>query len=209
MQVKKIDLSCPDLYKFRREIICDEHNASLDFLNNIIPHSAILNEEVWKFSKKKWESIMFDSMFGVYIGDDLAAISGAKRYGNSGEFLRVGMMYYVLRRFRNIARSTLWSANGLIESALNFHKLESPVDYSFISIYPHNSKLSALCTVMSQKRRYGQLGSGSSLHVDLMKQYSVFERPIMFNGVMQHILFKSENGTTPNIYSLVTSLETK
>lgn len=190
-QIIQIDPVSNDAFLFRKEIICNEHNESDNFLYNMVPYSADMNEEVWKFSKKKWESVGFDSLFGVYYNNELAAISGAKYYGPASEYLRVGMMYYVLKRYRYVVRSMLWAPGGLIEAALTYHKLNSLIQYSFISIYPHNSKLAALCNVMTRRDRLGQIGNGKT-HINLMKSYAVYDKQIEFNGVNQHILYRPE-----------------
>jgi hypothetical protein len=207
-QPQQIDPAGKDAYMFRKEIICNEYNATDEFLTTLIPYNKNMEEEVWKFSKKKWESIDFDSMFGVFCNGELAAISGAKYYGPNKEYLRVGMMYYVLKRFRQEIRSTLWAPNGLIESALAFHKLSSPLDYSFISIYPHNSKLTALCNTMTRRKGYGQIGNGS-VHIDLMKSYSVHSQKIMFNSVDQYIMYREERNHTSNIDVMIDVLDNK
>lgn len=206
IQVRQIDPYCNDMYNFRKEIICIDEHASENFLHTIIQYQINIPEEVWKFSKKKWDSIAFDGLFGVYYNGELAAISGSKLYGPRKEYVRVGMMYYVLKRFRKLVRSTLWSPGGMIDSALRYHKLTSEIEYSFVSIYPHNSKLLALCAVMSRRLGYGQLGNGKE-HISCMKSFSVYNTQILFNGVYQHILYKAEHPNVSNIRLMINAIQ--
>ena len=206
IQVRQIDPCGSDVYAFRKEIICIDEKSDERFLHDIISYSSTIPEEVWKFSKKKWESIGFDGLFGVYYNGELAAISGSKLYGAKSEYVRLGMMYYVLKRFRESVRSTLWSQGGMIETALCYHKLTSGIDYSFVSIYPHNSKLTALCATLLRRKGYGQIGNGVT-HIDLMKSFTMHNRPIYFNGVFQHILYRAEIDNLSSIDIMIDILD--
>lgn len=206
IKVKQIDSNSADVYAFRREIICTDEKSDERFLIDDIPYSKEFPEEVWKFSKKKWESIEFDGLFGVYYNGELAAISGSKLYGHNKEYLRIGMMYYVLKKFRVSVRSTLWRPGGMISAALDYHKARGPIKYSFVSIYPHNSKLVALCAAISRGTGMGQIGSGGA-HINIMKSFTVYDRPIQFNNVPQHILYRSEDTDVENIDIMINTLD--
>lgn len=189
MNVKIIDANSIDVYNFRKEIICIDENSTEDYLKYNIENNNSISEEVWKFSKRKWESLKFDRLYAVYVDGEIAAISGAKLYGR---FLRVGMMYYVLKRFRKTVRSTLWANDGMLKIAVN--DFCQDIDYSFVSIYAHNKRLEAWCRALIRGKRYGQIGNGSK-HIELLKSYTMDSTPIIFNNVPQYILYKKETTT--------------
>lgn len=195
MNVKIIDATSIDVYNFRKEIICIDENSTEDYLKYDIKNNNTIPEEVWKFSKLKWESLNLDKLYAVYVDGEIAAISGAKLYGR---YLRVGMMYYVLKRFRKTVRSTLWANDGMLTMAIN--DFLQDIDYSFVSIYAHNKRLEAWCRALIRGKRYGQLGNGSE-HIDLLKSYTMDSTPIIFNNVPQYILYRKE--TTNDISSNV------
>jgi len=196
MNIKIVDADSIDVYNFRKEIIGVDEKSDERYLTQNIKYDKDIPEEVWKFSKLKWESLGFDALYAVYVNDEIAAISGAKLYG---KYLRIGMMYYVLKRFRKTVRSTLWSPDGMLQNAINdFH---TDIDYSFVSIYPHNSRLEAWCKALIRGKRYGQIGNGVE-HIDLLKSYTMDNEPIMFNNVPQYILYRKEssNDIHPDIF---------
>lgn len=206
MIVKKIDPFELDVYNFRKEIICNDENQDILYLDTEVKYSPEIPEEVWKFSLKKWKSINFDSLYGLYIDHELTAISGAKLYGNDKNFLRLGMMYYVLKRHRKQIRSPLWLKDGLIETALKDYK--NKIDYSFISIYPHNEKLKSWILAFSRQQRLGQLGLNG--HLDLIKSFKKYDNDVYFNGVSQSIFYKTENqNTLSSVLDLIGEIQDK
>jgi len=187
MHIKQVDILGSDIYQFRKEVICNDENFDISYLDNDHMYDANIPEEVWKFSFTKWNSLNFDSLHGVYINNALVAISGSKLYGQNKNFLRVGMMYYVLKKYRSNVRSPLWIKSGLLDqSVLNYKN----IDYSFISIYPHNNKLKAWINAFSRQRRLGQLGSQE--HLANLKSFKKFDNEILFNNVNQSIFYRSE-----------------
>jgi hypothetical protein len=186
MIVKVVDPNSIEVYNFRKEIICTDENSNEDYLKYDIKNSRDIPEEVWKFSKLKWESLKLDKLYAVYVDDEIAAISGAKLYGR---YLRVGMMYYVLKRFRKTVRSTLWANDGMLNTAIN--DFYQDIDYSFVSIYPHNTRLEAWCRALIRGKRFGQIGNGVE-HLDLLKSYTMDSKPIIFHNVPQYILYRKE-----------------
>lgn len=186
--VRQINPFSEQVYNFRREIITvDENFSDTTCLEQNIERTPFMPEEVWKFSTCKWNKIGLTELHGVFVNEELAGISGCKLYGNH-RLLRLGMHYYVLKRFRKDCRSWLWKPNGMLETALrNFDNL----DYSFVTIYPHNSRLQRWCEALIRGKRYGQIGNGSS-HLDLLNCYSMKDKPICFNGVPQYVLYRRE-----------------
>lgn len=156
-------------------------------------------EEVYKYSNEIWNRIGFDKLYGVTINGNVVAISGAKLYGNN---IRFGMRYYVLQKYRKIVRSQLWKPGGLLSHTLiDF----SEVDFSFVSIYPHNTKLQKWVDALKRKQRYGQIGNGSE-HLQLLKTYTVYPDPIILNGVAQYIIYRNESNQL-DVESLIMNIE--
>jgi len=186
--VQEIDPFGKDVYNFRKEIITVDEQSSARYIENSIDREPNMPEEVWKYSTRKWQSLQLSRLYGVYINNNLACISGCKVYGDRAEFLRLGMHYYVLKRFRQKCRSMLWKPSGIIETALSDF---ADIEYSFVSIYAHNSRLENWCKALMRGKRYGQIGNGRQ-HISLLKSYSMKEHPICFKGVPQHILHRKE-----------------
>jgi hypothetical protein len=190
--IQQVDPFSSLLYDFRKEIIEeDEGYTDYNCIDEDIYHRFNMSEEVWKFSRIKWNKTKFTALHGVFIDGDLACISGSKLYGRNKNYLRVGMDYYVLKRFRKVCRSWLWKPQGLIETSLSEQK---NIDYSFVSIYPHNSRLHNWCKALIRGERYGQIGNGNE-HIDLLQSYTMEDDTIILNGVPQYILYREESPT--------------
>jgi len=201
--VKQIDPFSTDVYDFRREIIVGDEKSSEVYLRKDIDRHNDMPEEVWKYSLRKWNSINLSALHGVYIDNELACISGSRIYGKKHNFLRTGMHYYVLKRFRKQCRSWLWKPDGLIETALKDYK---NLDYSFVSIYPHNSRLASWCKALQRGKRFGQIGNGSE-HLSLLSSYCMKKEPIRFKGVEQFILYRRENNTSNSYTDFVHEIQ--
>lgn len=203
--IKQIDPFSDQVYNFRKEIITvDENFSNTTCVKQNIARTPDMPEEVWKFSTRKWNQIGLTKLHGVFVDDELAGISGCRLYGD-GQLLRLGMHYYVLKRFRKICRSWLWKPNGMLETALNnFENL----DYSFVTIYPHNSRLQRWCEALIRGKRYGQIGNGSS-HLDLLKSYSMKDKRIYFNGVPQYMLYRQEKKSAMSYDEMISVIEDK
>ena len=183
--VKQIDPFSQEVFNFRKEIIkVDEGNLDSSCLEKNIDRTSDMPEEVWKFSNRKWNKIGLTKLHGVFVDNDLAGISGCRVYGNDN-LLRLGMHYYVLKKYRRTCRSWLWKPGGMLETALSdFEK----IDYSFVTIYPHNSRLKKWCEALKRGTRYGQIGNGKN-HINLLNSYTMRDKPISFNGVPQYVLY--------------------
>ena len=203
--VKQIDPFSEEVYRFRKEIITvDENYADITCLEKSIERTPNMPEEVWKFSTRKWNKIGLTQLHGVFVENELAGISGCRLYGN-GKFLRLGMHYYVLKKFRKYCRSWLWKPNGMLETALkNFND----IDYSFVTIYPHNSRLQKWCEALIRGNRYGQIGNGKE-HIDLLKSYSMQDKPIYFNNVPQYVLYRQEKDNAVSYKEMISEIEDK
>lgn len=205
MKIKKIDPFSIDVYNFRKEIIEIDENYDICFLDKEIKYNKNIPEEVWKFSFKKWNSLNLDSLYGVFINNELAAINGVKLYGKNKNYLRAGMMYYILKRFRKNLRSPLWIKNGLLDTAIKDFR---NIDYSFISIYPHNKQLASWVKAFSRKKNLGQLGTNIDSLYNL-KTFTKYPNPIYFNNVQQHIFYRQESINSISIEDLVLEIQDK
>ena len=192
MHIQKIDPLSKIVDNFRHEVITVDENANSKYVfNDINIYSRHFTEEVseetWKFSQRKWKTLNFDSLYGIFIQGTLVSISGAKLYGKNKNFLRLGMNYYTLKRFRSNVRSVLW--NNIIPYALTEY---NNIDYSFITIYPHNQKLKNWCTKLIEHNNYGQLSSKLS-PVNILNTYFMDNITISINNVNQKILYRKES----------------
>jgi len=203
--VKQIDPFSEQVYNFRKEIITvDENFSDTTCLKQNVDRAPNMPEEVWKFSTCKWRKIGFSQLHGVFVNEELAGISGSRLFEN-GRLLRLGMHYYVLKRFRKDCRSWLWKPTGMIETALdNF----ADIDYSFVTIYPHNSRLKRWCEALTRGKRYGQIGNGNS-HLNLLRSYSMKDKPIYFHGVPQYVLYRQEKHTDMSYDEMISIIQDK
>lgn len=201
--VRQIDPFSEQVWNFRKEIITvDENFSDTTCITQNIERTPDMPEEVWKFSTRKWNKIGLTQLHGVFVDNELAGISGCRLYGD-GRLLRLGMHYYVLKRFRKICRSWLWKPNGMLEIALkNFRN----IDYSFVTIYPHNSRLKKWCEALIRGKRYGQIGNGNS-HLNLLSSYSMRDKPIYFNGVPQYVLYRQEKNTDISYDEMISEIQ--
>lgn len=183
MHVRRIDPFSPEVLAFRTEVILVDEGSDPVYLTEDIRHHPDIPEEVFKFSKHKWDRYGFDALYGVFVGDDLAALSGVRLYGEN-KYLRAGMVYYVLKRYRQVVRSWLWKPGGMIEQSL---KDFPGAQFCFVSIYPHNAGLEAWCQALRRQTRYGQLGGGD--HMSLLRGFTLSDDPLEFHGPEQYILY--------------------
>lgn len=174
----KIDTDDHRIYDFRKRIIL-ENNGDLKYLTEDIKYDPSIDEEVWKFSKRKWESLGFDSLYAAIIDNVVYAISGARTYGN---YVRFGMMYYRIKNAPTELRSPLWVENGFLQMTINDLVTDTTKSY-FMTIYPHNNKLQNWVTALSQ----GRYRQGNTT---MMKELKVHD-PIIFNDCNQYIVYKS------------------
>lgn len=200
--VKEIDPFSDTVYNFRKEIITvDEKYSDTACLEKDIDRIENMPEEVWKFSTRKWNKIGLTQLHGVFVGNELACISGSRLYGENN-LLRLGMHYYVLKRFRKVCRSWLWKPQGLIEHALkNYDNL----DYSFVTIYPHNSRLESWCKALIRGKRYGQIGNGTE-HLELLNSFKMQNGYISFNGVPQYVLYRQEKNKAMSYEDMISKI---
>jgi hypothetical protein len=204
MDVRKLDPFSLDVYNFRKEVIITDENSKEIYLQEDVPYDKNISEEVWKFSKRKWNSLNFDLLYGVYFENELASISGSKLYGNKKNILRTGMMYYTLKRFRTELRSPLWTEQGLLHKSIDFF---DNIDYVFISIYPHNNKLKSWINVFGRGNRLGQLHSNN--HLSVLKSFSKYPVDVKISGVFQTIFYLKKNSNKISIEEMIDEIADK
>jgi hypothetical protein len=204
MQVKKLNAFSDDVYDFRRTIICSDENASLNYLDQDIKYTADIPEEVWKFSKRKWESLELDYLYGVYVDNKVVALSGAKWYGDK-TVLRMGMMYYTLKEYRTILRSPLWKQGGLLST--NVADVQHDFQYSFISIYPHNDKLKKWIKAFARKTGRGQLGLLTDQVAPTLDLFDKYHTDINLSGVKQSIFYAATDTTTMSVAEMIDTIQ--
>lgn len=144
-------------------------------------------EEIFKFSRAKWDKSAFDSFAALVEGDEVLSAAGCKWY--SPRFLRVGMHYYTLKRARRDHRSLLWRKGGFFDKV----RARYPAaDAYFVTIYPHNAKLAAWVTRLREGGRFAQLGRANADVVERLEAFEVLPDLVTFNDVPQ--LFMAHPG---------------
>lgn len=189
MELVKLDPNAEIVYNFRKEILTQDFNSFKHFLDYSFKYDPNLEEEVWKFSKTNWDKLYLDALYGIMYNGELASISGARVYGSNyygrGRYLRLGMNYYTLKRFRKDVRSTLWT-HTIPEATKEFKNLH----YSFVTIYPYNEKLESWSQALINKQ-YRQLGDAEA--IPTLQTYCMDDKFIKLNNVPQRILYRQEN----------------
>lgn len=184
--------------QFRLNVLREDLQVEPSFVDQLSGRNEILKhfhdhehvEEIYKFSKTKWLQLKCDKFLALLDDNQVVSISGVRTYSN--QFVRLGMHYYTLKKFRRIHRSILWRSNGFLEQTL--------IDYPdkndfFISIYSHNKKLKAWVKYLQNGMRFGQLSQSEAGVTSNLKRFSVLPE-ILFNEVPQTLLFYSKNGTS-------------
>lgn len=185
-QIRPVDPTSPEIVRFREELITQDQHGDPQYVTDTIPYQKGMNEEIWKFSHKKWTSMEFTQLYAVFIDGEVTSVSGCKLY--RGEALRMGMLYYTLKRFRPVVRSPLWVDGGFVEHMMRDH----PAPISAITIYPHNRKLQLWCDALHRRTRYGQIGTPDT--VDMLSTFQLSQETTLISGVQQYVLWKTLPG---------------
>jgi hypothetical protein len=186
----------PRIYRFREKVVTQDLKTDFNDLLRCTSRGEIFEkykfhpefEEIYKFSQIKWEQSAFGSIYGLEIDDEIVSISGTKIY--SDLFVRLGMNYYTLRKFRSSARSIMWRTNGFVDKAIK----QFPQNHFFITIYAHNAKLQAWSKKLTTRNNFGQMSVENKDIIDTLFKF----KPICqmrFNNVPQLLLHHSPSNT--------------
>lgn len=201
-QFKIVEMSPGDekVHIFRQNVISEDLNIKFDDLSSCTTRHEIYDrymghpelEEVYKFSDLKWKQTSFDSIYGLEFENQIVSIAGKKVYAN--EFVRLGMHYYTLKKFRKSIRSILWKKNGFIDAELK----KSPHNHFFITIYAHNKKLDAWSQKLLKRKNFGQMSIDNTEIIDCLNKFNPIGL-VKFNNVPQLLLhFSPARSDLPN-----------
>ncbi|MBY0384606.1 hypothetical protein K2X05_05555, partial [bacterium] len=133
----------------------------------------------------KWLATEFDHIDVVYVGSDIACISGARIYKT---WIRGAMFYFGLHKYRKHHGSALFKADGNFERLLSYAK-EKNLHGLFISIYPHEKRLKTLCRRLKEARSIPTEG-----RLDLIRSLK-YRGTHTFNNVCQEFFAIEIEGT--------------
>lgn len=182
----------PKIVGFRKRVIVEDMNIDFNELSRFTSRDEVFRkfkshpeiEEIYKFSHLKWSPTAFDSIYGIEVNKEIVSISGKKIYSN--QFVRLGMHYYTLKKFRKPIRSVMWRKNGFVDQGMQ----ESPYNHFFITIYAHNSKLQAWSKKLVTRNNFGQMSVGNKDIIDSLNKFKPICQ-IRFNNVQQLLLHHS------------------
>jgi hypothetical protein len=139
-------------------------------------------EEIWKFSLRKWQETVFENLEAAMIGDEVASLSGCRRY--SGNLLRVSMHLYTRAPFRKDLRNIQFTPDGFFARHLGFARSQSGIEALFMTIFCHDRKTEALRKCLGERRLHAE-----GADVGFFYDFQVWPEPLLFHGVQQHFFF--------------------
>ena len=205
MNIKRIyNKNHDDLYKFRISAI-EECGGNARHIMMSTPYPNIVKvlneyganriEDIYRFTEGKWNSTEFDHIDCHYADDGkITSISGALQYG---QWMRGGIYHFALKEYTKKYPSRLFWKQGHLER-LHSYALEKGLNGVFISIYPHNRRLQALCKKLKD-------GSGIPTPTSNYKLIRAlkYRGSHVFNGVPQEFFVLEGNSVKFNISSIL------
>jgi len=196
MKIKRIyDKYDNDLYKFRISAIVEcggapKHVKMTSHYDNVYKvlsdHGVKRIEDVYRFTDGKWKNTDFDFIDAHYSDDGcITNISGAKQYKN---WMRGAIYHFGLKAYSSKYPSVLFQPDGHLDRLVEYAK-EKNLNGIFISIFPHNSRLEALCS----KLRFNT-GIPTTGNIDLIRQLT-YRGTHVLNGVDQQFFVVELNNS--------------
>lgn len=143
-------LDYPDLLEFRKRAVI-ECSGTEDMIYYRGYHSRFkklceeLNvsriEDIYRFTDEKWFSTKFDHIDCHYVDDKISCISGVVDVNG---WMKAAVYHFNLREYAKTHPSRLFWKGGFLDRLIDYSKLLNKKGV-FISIYPHNKALQALC----------------------------------------------------------------
>lgn len=183
-QVRKTDLK---VNFFRREVL-REQGVPETLLYETVPYERHIHGygysiDSYRFSSEKWRDTQFDWLYGADLDGHLGSLCGFKRYF-SNRYVRAGMHYYTLTRYRASLISILWREGGFLDTIM---PTLSGYEGVFFSIHAHNDRLRAIHRSMLTERRH-QLGNKAA-GVKYLDSFMSLPGMYSINGVQQHVYY--------------------
>jgi hypothetical protein len=197
MNIKRIyNKNYNDLYKFRISAI-EECGGNAKHVIMQSSHKNIIKvlkeygvhriEDIYRFTNSKWQTTDFDFIDAHYAEDgNITNISGAKQYNN---WLRGGIYHFGLKAYSKQYPSVLFQNNGHLQRLIDYCKEEN-LNGVFISIYPHTTRLQALCRALKSGTSIPTTGD-----INLIRRLK-YAGTHTFNNVEQEFFVLECNGIT-------------
>lgn len=194
MMKRIFDKHHPDLIEFRERAII-ECGGTKEHLTYTGYHSKFMQmldvkrkEDIYRFTDEKWNRTEFDHIDCHYADDGkITSISGALQYG---QWMRGGIYHFALKEYTKKYPSRLFWKQGHLERLYSY-ALEKDLNGVFISIYPHDRRLQALCKKLKD-------GSGIPTPTNNYKLIRAlkYRGNHVFNDVPQEFFVLGENSVS-------------
>jgi len=189
-----------DLYKFRLEAIkeCNGKEELINFKGSYQNFIKLTTdnkrrEDIYRFTDEKWSRTEFTFVQCHYVDVGIISnISGVKVYNN---WIKGAMYHFALQKYSKEYPSVFFSKFGHLSRLIQLAKNKNLYGV-FISILPHNKKLSLLCKAL--KKGTGIPTKGD---ISLIRQFK-FAGSFQYNNVLQDFFVLSLNGENFDIASL-------
>jgi hypothetical protein len=175
-----------NLLAFRRNVILecngDPLDAEVDYFYSKLKEKYKNNpkiEDIYRYTNKKWNETNFDHVDTYWINNEISCISGSVIYNN---WIKGAVYHYNLKKYSVQTRTLFFQDNGMLDRLIEYAN-DKNLDGVFISIYPHNYKLSALVTRMKNDLSIPTTGNLNKIRS--MKYYG----SNVINNVSQEIFY--------------------
>jgi hypothetical protein len=136
-------------------------------------------EDIYRYTNKKWNSTNFDHIDTYWVDNEISCISGAVLYNN---WIKGAVYHYNLKKYSVQTRTLFFQDNGMLDRLIEY-ACDKNLDGVFISIYPHNYKLTSLVNRM--KNNLSIPTTGNLNKIRSMKYYG----SNVINNVSQEIFY--------------------
>lgn len=137
-------LDHPDLTEFRERAIKECGGEGLrpfrgyhSEFKKLAPETR--QEDIYRFTDEKWYRTHFDHIDCHYVDDKISCISGVV---DCNGWMKAAVYHFNLREYAKTYPSRLFWKGGFLDRLIDYSQDKKGV---FISIYPHNNALKALC----------------------------------------------------------------
>ena len=116
-------------------------------------------EDAYRYTDQKWGKTNFDHIDAYYVNNEISCISGVMQYG---EWMKGAVYHYNLKKYSVHNRTLFFSDGGMLDRLADYAKQQNKLGV-FISIWPHEPKLSALCKRLKENRSIPTTGNLSKI----------------------------------------------
>lgn len=175
----------PQLTEFRKQVLL-ENGGTEDLLRHSFRHREVMErfpdsngaEDLYKFSKEKWEKTKFHSVEACLVDDRVVSISTCTVV--SPRLMRILMFLYTLKDHRKTIRGHVFSEDGFFaRHVTQARALGLPA--VFLSVYPHSRKLEKHAANLGLFKR--SLEKAPQPYLDEITELGTFQ----IQNVAQHV----------------------